>query len=151
MALNTVNLLTKLGSYVKRTGRAKRVVLYDPMSQVPPGTISISIRSVRAFNQISALNKTGVCIVFSIVLYIDSKAEPKDGQELELMGVFDLLMQSFNEKFTLEGAVHSIDIFGRAGTPLGADFGRVEIDKVIYRVMDITLPLLVTNVWTQGS
>ncbi|KKL71856.1 hypothetical protein LCGC14_2090690, partial [marine sediment metagenome] len=44
-----------------------------------------------------------------------------------------------------------VDLLGMAGEPLRARAGYITQDKTLYRVMDITLPLLIANAWVQAA
>ena len=44
-----------------------------------------------------------------------------------------------------------VDLLGMAGSPLGAQAGYINQDGALYRVMTITLPLLITDAWTQAA
>lgn len=151
MALDTAGILNKMVTHIKTTGRIKNVVKHDPLSNVPFGTVSVIIRRIFPTPETSSLRKTGVAIVFSIAIYANDMAEPRDGAETELLNIFDSIMALFNRDFKLGGAIHSIDFFGRSGVSVDANMGRIEIDKKLYRVLDITLPVLIFDTWTQGE
>ena len=151
MALASASVLNKLISHVKRVGVLKNVLAHEPKSAPPFGTASVFLREVRAIQQGSGLNKTNALVVWNVRLYQNMLKEPQDEIDTGLLDTMDLLLTSFNQDFTLEGAVKSVDILGISGVGLGAEAGYVEIDRKMYRIIDITLPLLMNNVWTQGS
>ena len=151
MALNSAAILNKLISHVKRVGVLKSVLSHEPKNAPPFGSASVFLREMRAIQAGSGLNKTNALVVWNIRLYQNMLKDPQDSIDTGLLDTMDLLLTSFNSDFTLEGAVKAVDILGMSGVGLGAEAGYVEIDRKMYRIIDITLPVLINNVWTQGS
>lgn len=151
MALQSVEILNKLISHVKRVGVLKQVHAHEPKNAPGASTASVFLREVRAVQAGSGLNKTNALVVWNVRLYQNMLKDPQDSIDVQLLNTMDLLLTSFNADFTLEGTVKAVDILGISGVGLGAEAGYVEIDRKMFRVIDITLPVLINNVWTQGS
>jgi hypothetical protein len=47
--------------------------------------------------------------------------------------------------------IRNIDVLGIEGTPMGANAGYVEIDRTVYRVMTVVLPIIINDIFTQVS
>jgi hypothetical protein len=58
-------------------------------------------------------------------------------------------MKELSGSITLGGTVRMIDLLGIDGTPLSAMAGYLQIDRKVYRVMDLTIPVIVNDMWTQ--
>jgi len=59
------------------------------------------------------------------------------------------LMTSYAADFELGGNARNIDLLGQTGVQLSAQAGYVEIDNRLFRVMDITIPVIVNDAWAQ--
>jgi hypothetical protein len=59
-------------------------------------------------------------------------------------------MAAYNGDFTLGGLVECVDLLGMTGQRLEARAGYLEQDRKIYRVMTITLPVIVAEAWEQA-
>ena len=48
-----------------------------------------------------------------------------------------------------EAGVRAVDLLGMTGTPLAAIAGYIEMDRKMMRVITITLPVVINDLWTQ--
>lgn len=151
MALNSKAILNAMVTHVKTLGGVKSVKTHEPKSAPVFGSVSIWLRELLVDPSRSGLNRTNVSLVWTVRVYGNMLAEPQDEIDLELLDIMDRIVTSFNADFTLGNQCKGIDIMGMAGTALGAKAGYFEQDKKMYRVIDVTVPVLVNNVWTQGS
>jgi hypothetical protein len=78
-------------------------------------------------------------------------AEPQDQRETDLIDAYDALMSAMLGAFTLNGAVRSVDVLGESGEALAGQWGYITLDKSIFRIIDITVPLMINNAWTYGA
>ncbi len=67
-----------------------------------------------------------------------------------MLNVVDKLIAAFVADFSLGGKSRNIDIFGAHGFPLSARAGYIDIDNKKFRIMDITVPVIVNDVWSEG-
>ena len=81
-------------------------------------------------------------------VYKDMLAEntdPQNNLESELASVVSKLMENLLGDTDLESSVMSIDAGGIDGTAMSATYGYVTIGGVMYRVVDISIPLIVNG------
>ena len=78
-------------------------------------------------------------------LYRTAFEVPADGLEYDMAEGASLVHQDLMEDFTLGGTsgVQNLDIGGIYGTSLSAKFGFADIGGVIFRICDITVPVIV--------
>lgn len=108
----------------------------------------LSIRPAR----VSGLASVATCITFLGRLYVpagDGTNLPYDEIDQQLLAATDRLMAAFIGKFTLGGRVRNVDVFGAHSPGLGADAGYVAFGKSNFRVMTITLPLIVNDMYEE--
>jgi hypothetical protein len=63
------------------------------------------------------------------------------------------MMGAFSGDFDLGGVggVRYIDLLGSTGTVLGAVAGYIEIDKKMFRVMTMTIPIIINDAFVQAA
>lgn len=149
MSLDIRTVLTRLADHGKRSGAFRRVLIGEPKS--PPGEgRTMAVWTAPAAPASSGLASTSLAMRFTVRVYVPY-AEPRETENVELSAVeaADVLLAAYNGDFTLGGAIRQVDIFGEHGQALTVDPGYVTLDSTIYRVMDITLPLVVNDVYEQ--
>lgn len=97
----------------------------------------------------SGLNSTSVRVALNVQLRCPMLREPQDDIDLDLTRAADALMGAYTGDFDLGAAVQCIDLLGQAGPGMGFEAGYLNQDNVLYRVFDVTVPLLINDVWSQ--
>ena len=98
----------------------------------------------------SGLASTTVVVTWVARVWLNMLTEPQDDIDPLVLDATDRLCAAYSGDFTLGGTVRDVDLLGQAGTPLSAQGGYLKIDSATYRTSDITLPLIVNDVWTQA-
>jgi hypothetical protein len=78
-------------------------------------------------------------------------AEPQDDIDLNLALATHAVMSAITGDFTLGGLVRTVDLLGMTSEQLGGEAGYLNQDQKLYRVMVITVPCLVNDLWTQEA
>jgi hypothetical protein len=99
----------------------------------------------------SGLAVSSARVVLNVRIYTSMLQEPQDAIDPAVADAVDALFTAYGGDFELGGAVEAVDLLGMAGPGLSAQAGYLTIADKIYRVMTITLPLLVNDVWTQTA
>lgn len=99
----------------------------------------------------SGLSSTSARVEMAVRVYTQAVTEPMDAIDPAVVGAVDVLCAAYNQDFTLGDLVRQIDIFGAYGIGLGARAGYLPLDGITYRVMTITVPLIVNDLWAQGG
>jgi hypothetical protein len=150
MALNVGDILDHIVSHAMTTGYFERVNQHEAKNAPGNGlTAAVWVRTIRPKR--SGLDKTSVKVTFTVRLYSNMVAEPQDAIDPDLMKATDALMALYTGDFSFDGTVYAVDLLGEEGEPLQGDAGYVEIDKKMFRIFDITLPVMVDDVWTQTA
>jgi hypothetical protein len=149
VSLNIAAVTDAVASHALRLGMFDRVNTHEPKAAPGNGiTCAVWVDRVVPVRK-SGLNSTSVCLVFNLRLFTSMLAEPQDMIDQNLTLALDALMVAFNGDYELGGLVREVDIFGMNGVGLNAQAGYVEQDKRIYRVVTVTLPLSMNDVWSQ--
>lgn len=112
---------------------------------------SIWLQTCAADPRTSGLAVTSAQLVFLARLQSNFLAEPQDGVDPNLLDALDLLVDAMMGDLDVGGNALDIDVFGISGIGLAARAGYVDQDGKKFRVMDLQIPVLLDNVWTQVS
>lgn len=151
MALNIRTLRDALQSHAMASGWFDAVNGQEPHS--PPGqglTCALWPQRLRPAPGASGLTSTSVRLAFTVRLYMGYNNEPGDEIDPYMLDACDDLMAAYSGDFTLDGLVKEIDLLGTYGDPLGLEAGYLRIESgTEFRVIDITVPLIVNDLWEQ--
>lgn len=151
MSLDSAGIQNALKSHASATGKFERVLTHEPKSAPGGGlTCSFYLDSIGTVRS-SGLAETSALVIWMARLQINFRSEPEDDIDVKLMGATDDMIGRYSGDLDLGGSlnIRSIDVLGMAGTPMRAEFGYVEIDGTMYRFSEITIPMIVNDVWPQ--
>lgn len=149
--LTSQALISALESVVLTTGRFERANAYEP--KTPPGsglTAAIWVQDIKPVPS-SGLASTSVLFVARIRLFTNMLQEPQEQIDPQLCDAVDDVMGRLSGGFTLGGIVREVDLLGESGVALTAQAAYVTVQQTMYRIYDITVPLVVNDAWTQGA
>ncbi len=149
MSLGTKAILAAVISHAKASGRFERTLTHEPKS-APGNGLSVAVWVQNLRPSTSGLTSTSARLELSVRVYTNMLADPQDDIDRRLLDATDALMTAYSSDFTLGGLVENVDLLGAEGEPLSADAGYLEQDNKLYRVMVITLPLIIDNLWAQA-
>jgi hypothetical protein len=150
MSLNTSAILDALVSHAMRLGIFETVNAHEVVS--PPGHglhAEVWADSIAPVPAGSGLHATSARVVWNIRIRGNADAQPRDMIDPHMMGAVDVLLAAYSGDFTLGGLVRNVDLLGMAGGALSARAGYLEQDRKTYRVMDVIVPVIVSDVWEQ--
>lgn len=152
MGLSTQAYIDAVSAHALTTGYFERVQGHEPKSSMPNGIwASVWIQSIRPARGIGGLNRTGVRFEFMVRCAANMLKDPQDAIDPLLVNAVDSLLALYSGDFSLGGTIMAVDLLGSHGDPLQAVAGYLPLGNTMYRVIDITLPLLITDVWDQAS
>lgn len=130
---------------------------HEPLN--PPGTgMSCAVllgplAPIRA----SGLRSTSGRLEFGVRIYSPAVQLPAGGVDRKLLQAASTLLAAYTGDFGLvvgeiaAGLIRMIDLLGAYGTPLSMTPGWLTQDSVPYRIAEITLPLILNDMWSQES
>ena len=144
--LDILGLQGAICAAMQRTGYLKTVGGHEPReapTKDPHGAVWLSgpIRPAR----VSGLASVATCVTWLVRVYLPADSKPYDEIDQELYRITDALMALFFGEFTLGGRVRNVDIFGAHSPGFSAEPGYQRIGSTTFRVMTITLPLIVND------
>lgn len=153
-AINQV--IDKIVSYALASGRFDSVNGHEPKSAPGNGIVfAVWAQAIRPA-RLSGLAATSALVQFQGRIYIPFNQQPYDMIDPQVMAATTDLMSAFSGDFNFGGAanVRYVDLLGAEGANLGSSglaalAGYVEIDRRMYRIMTITIPIVINDAFTQ--
>lgn len=151
MSLDITTILSAVQSQALALGYFDAVNGSEPLSPPPsPGlTCAVWVEEIGPAAGGSGLSSTSSRLALFVRLYTSMRTDPPDAIDPALMTALDALMAAYSGHFTLGGLVRDVDLLGAYGNPLAARAGYIVESGVEFRVMTITLPLIVNDLWQQ--
>ncbi|GAA2673866.1 hypothetical protein GCM10010400_40000 [Streptomyces aculeolatus] len=149
MALNVLGILDAVVSHAMASGHFERVNQHEPEN--PPGhglTAAVWANRVTPVRS-SGLSSLSVLLTFNVRLFAPMIQNPPDEIDPNMLAAVDTLCAAYSGDFTLGGLLRSVDLLGAHGQPLDVLAGYIQQDGAKYRVMTISLPVVVNDLWTE--
>jgi hypothetical protein len=147
-------ILDGITSHALASGWFERVNVRTGEPKNAPGsglTVAVWAQAVDPIPQRSGLSSTTSRVELMERIYSNMLQEPVDMIDPNVIKATDVLCTAYSGDFTLNGSIAEIDLLGAYGTPMRAQAGYVTINQTMFRCMDITLPLIVNDLWTQAA
>jgi hypothetical protein len=106
------------------------------------------LRPVPAF---SGLNATAAIVEAWLRIYKGVQSLPADAIDPAMMSATDLLISAYSGDFDLGGLVTYVDLLGQHGVALEAQAGYAHYPDATYRVMTLTVPMVLDASWPQAA
>lgn len=149
--LTAEDILDAVVSHAQTLGVFERVNQHEPKNAPGYGmTAAVWLDRVDT-SRLSGLDQVSVRLAFKLRIYTNMLQEPQDMIDPNVLQAVDLLMTAYCNDFTLGGLVRCVDLMGMAGAPLSMQAGYLDQDGKVFRIVDISLPLLVNDVWEESE
>lgn len=151
MAFGAQTLFNAIESHALASGLFDSVNTFEPKS-APGGNLhcAIYVSTLNPLATGSGLNSTTGVVTIMARIYVNMTQEPQDKIDPLVFAAMDTLLEDFSGDFTLGGSARNIDLLGMSGESLSARTGYITIDQTMFRSVDITIPIIVSDVFTQA-
>lgn len=146
-----VQVMDALKDHASASGYFESVNGHEPKSPPTSKGLSAAVwldRLEPARGQ-SGLAATTMRLVMQVRIYADMVQEPQDEIDPQALEACDTLMGDYTGDFTLGGLVRNVDLLGATGTPMFAQGGYVTISGRMYRIVTISVPMILNDLWNQ--
>lgn len=151
MSIGIVDIFDQVVSHAAKTGYFESVNSHEAKSAPGNGLhCEVWIDRLQPYPTSSGLAATTAVLVLNVRVMVSMLAEPQDDIDQTMMTAVDTLLGEYSGDFELGGKVRNIDLLGASGFALSAKGGYLEIDKKIFRVLDISLPMIIDDIWEQS-
>jgi hypothetical protein len=155
MALDIDSILDRVISHAMASGYFDLVNGHEPKnapSAASTGLVAaVWVETVRPALGSSGLAASSAVVVLSVRIYTSMLQEPQDGIDPAVVKAVDALYSAYAGDFELGGHARMVDLRGAEGQPLQAKAGYLNQDNKLYRVMTITLPVVVNDAWDEAA
>ena len=126
------------------------VVAHEPKSK--PSTVpacAVWTDHIVPVAGISGLSATSGRLGLRARIYLNFLSKPEDRIDPELLRLTSTLFNAYSGGFTFGGTVMEIDLLGAHGEALSARTGYIHHDDTLFRVAECTIPVIISDLWTQ--
>lgn len=149
--MSYTQLADALLSHALTLGQFEQVNGHEPKSAPGNGlTAALWLDRIEPVRT-SGLDSTSARVALMLRVYQPMLSEPQDAIDPAVYAALDELIAAYSGDFTLGGLVRAVDLLGSAGVPLSAQAGYITQDSRLYRVVTLTVPLIVNDAWEQGE
>lgn len=151
MPLDILSLTDAVTSHASASGHFETVNGHEPKNAPTTGGLTAAVWADRVTPlRSSGLDSVSVLLAFNVRIYGSAQSEPADAIDPNMLAAVDALCAAYAGDFTLGGLVRSVDLLGSNGSPLSVQAGYLTQDGVLYRVMTISVPVIVNDLWTEA-
>lgn len=142
-------LVDQLTSHAAALGVFESVNGHEPLSAVGSGVVAaVWFNTMRPAS--SGLASTTVVVVCTVRCYKELLTQSPDTIDPDLVSAASKMIGSLTGDLRLGGIAREVDLMGRFGTSLAAQSAYQTITDVQYRVITITVPIVVNDAWDQA-
>tara|TARA_R110002020_G_scaffold393611_1_gene603772 strand:+ start:69 stop:524 length:456 start_codon:yes stop_codon:yes gene_type:complete len=145
MAFDASNTLDAVAGHLLASGYLRDVMIGEPKS--PPSgdqlTASVFLNSISVAEV--TLGTTIESHVLTLRIFRNMLAEPTETMEKEFAKAVSSILSDIIGEFDLGGSVRSIDVAGIYGSSIAVSYGYLDLGGTMFRIADITLPLIVDD------
>lgn len=150
MALDISGILDAAISHASASGYFDLVNGHEPIAPSASGGLTAGVW----VDRVTPVRSSGLASVTSLVvlnvrLYTSAQQLPLDAIDPNMVAAVDALCTAYVGDFTLGGLVRQVDVFGANGQSLDVRAGYLPQDGALQRVMTISLPCIVNDLWEE--
>lgn len=153
MAIGITRLIDAISSHAASTGFFTSVQNHEPKN-APPGEglhCAVFLNAFSPSPRASGLDSTTARVELTVRLYNPFLSQPEDLIDPRLADAADKLFELYTGDFELGGSARNVDVLGAHGAALSCRAGYQKVDTATFRVIDITVPIIVNDSWEQGA
>jgi hypothetical protein len=147
------DIIDKITSFELGLAIFDSVNLHEPKSAPGTGiTCSVWCQSIKPVPEASGLASTSGVVLFACRIYMPFTSQPYDMIDPQVMSATTDTIGELSGNFDFGGdsGVRALDLLGMYGTSISATAGYVEIDRKMFRIMTINIPVIVNDMWAQS-
>lgn len=153
MSIQAGAIMNAVVSIAQSLGKFDTVSAHEPKSAPAKTGVSVAwwISDFRPALTASGLASTTMRLEVMGRIYQSMLMEPADTVDLIMIDAADALLTSFIGGVQLGGLIRNVDIRGEQGEPLRCLPGYLSQDSIVFRTIDIYVPMLVNDVYAEGQ
>ncbi|KJK44440.1 hypothetical protein UK23_29515 [Lentzea aerocolonigenes] len=150
MSLDIKVPLERMQSMVKKLALFEQVNLSEPKSAPGKGlNFAFFLQRIAPVPSQSGQASTTGLVVFTGRIYSNMLQKPESALDIQMALAAAKVIEAFSGDIDLGDAIRYVDLLGMTGTALSGQGGYLQIDSGMFRIFDITIPLVVNDIWNQ--
>lgn len=147
--MNVAGIVDAVQSHIAQLGVFTDIPFHEPKNAPQPGlTCAIWLQSMVPVRS-SGLASTSMCLNMMLRFYTPMIQEPQDDIDPAILRAVDAVGAVYTGDFDMNSTIRNIDLLGAYGPGLSVTAGYLNVSNQMYRIVDMTLPLVVNDVWDQ--
>lgn len=143
-------LVNNIKSHASKLAVFRANSFHEPKSSPGSGLrFAAWVHSIEPLAGASGLAATSGYVVVYGRIYGNMLQKPEDEIDPRITKAATTLLGAYNGDFDFGGTVRAVDLTGMYGQKLHAQAGYLTIAQGMYRVMTITIPVIINDLWTQ--
>jgi hypothetical protein len=152
MSIDVNSIVNGVISHTAASGWFDRVQGHEVVNAPGHGlTAAVWIQRMGPLGMASGLSVTSGRLVLMQRLYQNALSEPRDAIDPNLILAADALFTAYSGDFDLGGTIRNVDLLGAHGIALEGEAGYLDVSGKMFRIFDITIPLIINDLWTQAA
>jgi hypothetical protein len=148
--LDLDGVINALVSHAMATGLFERVNEHELVHAPARGlTAAVWVDGIAPVQRVSGLSVSSARLAMKVRIYHLAEVANLDAIDPAVTTSTNALITAYSADFDLGGDGRWVDLLGAHGISLSAQAGYVRIDGTPHRVMDLTVPVILTDVWEQ--
>lgn len=147
-----LTLIDNVVSHALTLGVFESANSHEPKS--PPGSglrYAVWADTIMPIAAASGMASTSGKVVLNGRVYGSMLQKPEDDIDPNIITAVVTLIGAYSGDFDFGETVRNVDLLGMYGQSLSAQAGYVTIGTAMYRVMTITLPVVINDMWSQNG
>jgi hypothetical protein len=143
--------VNRVASVASSSGLFAEVLTHEPKSAPSATGLTFAtwIEHIRPIALRSGLPVTSARLEMTGRVYRSMLSDPQNTIDTEIGKATSFVLGQLNGDFGIGDAF--IDLLGMSGDPLQAQFGYVAVDRTVFRIADITIPVVGDDVYDQEN
>lgn len=142
-------MVDKVVSHAEKLGKFETVHTHEPKSA--PGTgmhLALWVQSLMPIHASGLASTSGRVELFARI-YTSFIQKSEDAVDPDILGATCALVNAYTSDFDFGATLRMVDLLGAYGQPLQAKAGYLEIDRKMFRVMTLVVPLIYNDMFVQ--
>ncbi len=146
--INTDDLFSKMASGMAASGLFVATIQHEPKAAPSPSGVTGAVWSAGIVPASeSGMTSMSIVLTFQCRIYSSMMAEPQDGIDPAVLAATDAFIAYLCSDFDLCDTVRMIDFYGNASEGLRTQSGYLTQDKMVFRVMDVFVPIIINDAY----
>ena len=152
-SLDVRAILARLTTYAETLGIFDAVIVGNSPTTLPASGLAcaISATSLTPSASFSGLSSTSVALTCTVRIYKNKMTAPIDLIDVAVWDAAEKMLAQIHTSVGLSGDAIVTDIFQIERVEMTAISGFVPGDSGFYQVVDLTVPIIVGDVWVQNG